>query len=156
METSTEPVCGLVRADLVRQIVGDAPIDSKPVGPADDGGDSAQCQIANADTNQIVMQLAIGSVDPTEWGPKLEREAKAESGYGDLAKRYTGNPGMGYGLTYESGIYAQGASVYVIQGDLIIRATVYNWIDASPEERLALAEDVARDMRKNFSDVSPG
>lgn len=149
--TTEELVCGLVEPDLVRRAIGDAPIETRGAGLTSDTEGPAQCRILDGERTQTVMQLSIGVVDPAEWSAKLAQESASPSLYGTLAQEYSGDPGTGYGLTYDSGTFVAGAAVHVLKGDHLVRATVYNWADATPEERLSLAEDVARSMEANFA-----
>lgn len=142
-------VCGLVGPDLVRRVVADAPIGTRGEEVDEAHGSFERCRVVDDQTGTIVMQLTIGSVDSAEWGPRLEQERDTAS-YGDCAETYEGDPGIGHGCTYETGVWRHGAAVHVLTDAHLIRATVYNWPGASPDERLALAEDVARDMEKNY------
>ena len=100
-------------------------------------------------TRSRFLQVRIGDVTDSAdyWHKKLTEEAEQ---YGCRMK-YTNDPGFGYACEYEQGIYAAGASVNVLRGDRIIRVTAYQWPDAAPSERLALAEQVARNADKNLT-----
>lgn len=82
---------------------------------------------------------------------RQDRPGSQESRYGDVAATYTGDPGTGYGATYEGGIYALGAGVAVVKGDRVIRVTVYQWPDVTPQERLDAAAKIAADADKNLT-----
>ena len=150
MNTATDqPICGLVNPDLVRRIIGDAPIDSHGNGIDIAPGEPAQCKVQDGERGGTVMQLSIGEVDPEVWQSKLAKDA--QNTYGECVTKYEGDPGDGYGCTYDTGIFRAGAAVHVLKDNHLIRATVYNWPEATPEMRLALAEDVARDLEKNYN-----
>lgn len=150
--TSEELVCNLISPDLVKSIIGDDPVKTSGGDFDAKSGEFVRCRVVNDKDGTIVMQLTIGKADPQEWRPKLEHEMATADEH--CTKRYESDPGFGYGCTYEKGLWRFGAAVHVLTDDHLIRATVYNWPDATPEERLALAEDVARDMEKNYSKAS--
>jgi hypothetical protein len=105
--------------------------------------------VQNLDTHHTFLQVLIGEYpDQEKWRSKLDAEAKDDP---DCTKRYTDDPGYGYGCVHDQGVYVFGASVNVLRGDRLIRVTVYHWTDATPEQRLALAEEIARDMDKNLT-----
>ncbi|MGH3447764.1 MAG: hypothetical protein ACRDP4_09095, partial [Nocardioidaceae bacterium] len=109
----------------------------------------ANCTVRNADRHKTLLQVLIGEYPDTRaWRDQPDREAQDEP---DCTEHYTDNPGYGYGCTYDKGVLVYGASVNVIRGDRLIRVTVHHWRDATPQQRLALAEDIARDMDKNLT-----
>lgn len=152
--TSTEPVCGLVDPGLASEVVGGSefrttgggaiPRSEREVGVA-------SCTITRHSGAGPRIQVRIGEVpSPEEWRDRLSAEAKTAK-YGEPATTYTDDPGFGYGFTYESGIWALGAGVNVIKGDRVIRVTVYQWPDVTPEQRIEAAEKIARDADANLT-----
>jgi hypothetical protein len=168
---SDDLVCGMIDVALVRRIVGDATIDDDgDAGLTDetwtDGSRRADCTVRNGDATRTVVKayVAEDATETARWRRELDRKGDANAD----CVRYTGDPsdpGEGYGCTYDSGVFADGAGVHVVSGDRLIRLTVYNWLDATSSERLATAEDIARDIDHNVAgseagatdrDVSPG
>lgn len=151
--TADQLVCGLLDRDLLRRVVGDAEIDTRGPGfrdRAERAVEPANCTVQDLDRGQTFLQVSIGEVDdPSGWRRKLEQEASGS--YGDCTRRYDGEPGHGYGCTYDSRVFAAGAGVHVIRDGRLIRVTVHHWPDASPQDRLALAEEIADDLHRNVS-----
>jgi hypothetical protein len=155
-EAADDLVCGMIDVDLMRRIVGDATID--------DGGDPgltedtwteqsrrADCTVRDGDATRTVLKayVAEDAAETTRWQRELDREADGDAD-ADCA-RYTGDPGEGYGCTYDSGVFVDGAGVHVVSGDRLIRVTAYNWPDATSEERLTTVEDIVRDIDANVT-----
>lgn len=141
---------GLVHADLVRRVLGEATIRSR--GPGIDaraGWEPFHLTVQDADRRQNVLRVSAGEVaDPGRWLRELELEAA--SGPDRLA--YTGDPGVGYGRLYSSRhVFAFGAGVHVLRGHRLIRVTVHHWPEASAGERLHLAEEIVRDVDTNVT-----
>lgn len=144
-------VCGLLSPDLVHQVVppGEEELTGGIRSAAQRKVQPAECTVADARTTTTKIQVSIGEVtDPARWRSTLAREAGTASG---VAEKYTGDPGDGYGSTYDQGVDVDGASVYVVRGDRLVRATVSHWTDATPQERLALAEKMVVDLDRNVT-----
>lgn len=152
--TSKEPVCGLVDPDLVSEVVGGTEFRTSGAGAIPRSKrdvDVAKCTITRFSGAGPRIQVRLGEVaSPEDWRERLSTEAK-DAKYGDPAATYTDDPGAGYGFTYESGIWALGAGVNVVKGDRLIRVVVYQWPDATPEQRLEAAEKIARDADANLT-----
>ncbi len=151
---TTDPVCGLVDPTLAADVVGSDEFSTNgpgaiPRAKRDTGG--AHCTIRRDSGAGPRIQVRLGEVaSPGEWTDKLRAEAK-DITYGDPVATYTDDPGTGYGVTYENGIYALGAGVNVVKGDRVIRVTIYQWPDATPEQRLEAAEKIAADADANLT-----
>ena len=145
-------VCGLVSADLVKKIVGSHAIGTRGIGitpAAERAVEPANCTVQDADTSTTVLQVSIGEVsDVTHWRTQLAHEAASK---GTNCVHYTSSPGIGYGCTYDSGVFVDGAGVNVVKGDRLIRVTVSHWSDVTPDDRLTLAEQIVTDVDKNVS-----
>jgi hypothetical protein len=150
MTTSEDLICGMIDVDLVRRIVGDAAIGTRGrgfTGPERLALERASCTVQNADLTQTVLQASVGMVDADRWRQRLAREADRA---GDCV-RYTSDPGEGYGCTYDSGVFVAGAGVNVLRDGRLIRVTVHHWPGVTAEERLATAEDIARNIDHNVA-----
>lgn len=155
VETKTpSPVCGLVDPALAAEVVGSDEFSTNGPGaiPRKDRNSSgAHCTIRRDSGAGPRIQVRLGEVaSPEEWADKLRAEAKDVT-YGDPVATYTDDPGVGYGITYEDGIFALGAGVNVLKGDRVIRVTVYQWPDVTPERRLEAAVKIARDADANLT-----
>lgn len=150
--SSNDLVCGLVSTDLVRRLVGDHAIGTRGKGITSRSQRALQpstCDVLDADRTVTMLTVSVGEVaDPARWRQTLATEEKDA---GKACTSYTGDPGDGYGCTYDSGVWVDGARVNVLRGDRLIRVTVMQWVDATPAQRLALAEDIARDVDANVT-----
>ncbi|WP_460844452.1 hypothetical protein [Nocardioides ultimimeridianus] len=155
--SSNDLVCGLVSTDLVRRLVGDHAIGTRGRGitPRSQRAlEPSTCDILDADRTVTLLTVSVGEVaDPAHWRRTLATEEKDA---GKACTSYTGDPGDGYGCTYDSGVRVDGAGVNVLRGDRLIRVTIMQWVDATPAQRLALAEDIARDVDKNVTAYDAG
>lgn len=153
METSTELVCGILSEELLRRIVGDAPFSTSGRGLDEQTwagrNKSAECRVVDDEAQRRVLSVVLieDSDRVTRWRRMLDEEADGKAN----CYPYDGDPGDGYGCTHDTGTFAHGASVNVMSGDRLFRVTVYNWPDASPEERRAAAEDIVRDIDANVT-----
>lgn len=148
----TQPVCGLVDADLVAQVVGAGKVKTNGEGAVPRSARTtgpASCSITAADASQPVIQVRIGEVvDGADyWRNQLQLEAK-KAGC-DL--RYTDEPGYGYACDYETGMYNPGSSVDVLRGDRIIRVVVYKWSGSTHDQRLKIAEEIVANADANLT-----
>jgi hypothetical protein len=152
--TSTKPVCGLVDPDLAAEVVGGTEFHTTGAGAiprSERDVGVAKCTITRFSGAGPRIQVRLGEVaSAKEWRDRLSAEAK-EAKYGDPAATYTDDPGFGYGFTYDSGIWALGAGVNVVKGDRVIRVVVYQWPDATPEQRLEAAQKIANDADANLT-----
>lgn len=146
---ANEPVCGLVDLELVQQISEDKEIDTTGRGILDKSARAAQpaqCEVQADGTT--VLQVSIGEVeDRAYWRDQLEREAADTP----TSTTYTGDPGVGWGRTYDRGAFVDGAGVSVLRGARLIRVTVHHWPGVTPTERLTLAEKIVRDVDENVT-----
>jgi hypothetical protein len=154
VQTVDTPVCHLVDPTLAAEVVGSHEFKTNGPGAiprAQRDTSGAHCVISRDSGNGPHIQVRLGEVtSPEEWHDRLGQEAKTIE-YGEHAATYTDDPGYGYGLTYEGGIYALGAGVNVLKGDRVIRVVVYEWPDATPDQRLEAAVKIARDADENLT-----
>ncbi|HWU20879.1 MAG TPA: hypothetical protein VN088_05105 [Nocardioides sp.] len=154
---SDDPVCGLVSRALVRRLVGDDAIDTRGGGitsRAERVRQPSTCDVIDADLTRTMLSISVGEVtDPSRWRRTLATEEKDAT---DICRSYTGNPGDGYGCTYDSGTLVDGAGVNVLRGDRLIRITIMQWVRATPPQRLALAEEIARNVDANVTAYDAG
>lgn len=154
MKTANDTlVCGLLSPSLVHEVVPAGSVGTRGEGitsAAQRQQEPAACTVQDTSSSTTKIQVSVGEVpDPAAWRSKLLAEAKTAS---SVSRTYDGDPGVGYGSTYDSGVYVDGASVYVVRDDRLIRATVYHWASATPEERLALAEKMVLDLDRNVTE----
>jgi len=148
------PVCGLVDPALAADVIGSDEFSTKGSGAIPESkrrSGGADCTIRRHSGAGPNIQVRLGEVaSPHEWADRLRAEAEDPS-YGDPAATYTGDRGTGYGVTYDSGIYALGAGVNLLKDDRVIRVTVYQWPDATPGQRLEAARKIAIDADANLT-----
>lgn len=151
MATTDGLVCGLIDRALVKRVVGDVELEEQGSGITDLERrrlEPSTCLVRDLERFKTFLNVSVGEVaDPDSWREQLRTEAEQEPG----SVRYTGDLGHGYGVTYDAGSLRDGASVYVVRGQRMIRVTLHHWADATPDERLALAEEMVRDIDKNVT-----
>ncbi len=151
MTVTDDLVCGMIDVDLVRRIVGDAEIGTRGGGFSNDADlsiEPASCTVQNLDLTQTVVQASVGEAEDAE---QVRRSLEADAADRPECTTYAGNPGYGYGCTYDSGVFVDGAEVVIIRNDHTIRVTVHHWPDVTPQERLTTAEDIARSIDANVT-----
>lgn len=151
MTVTDDLVCGMIDVDLVRRIVGDAEIGTRGRGFSDDSDlsiEPASCTVQNLDLTQTVLQVSVGAVEDAE---QVRLRLEADAAERPECTTYSGDPGYGYGCTYDRGVFVDGAEVVVIRSDHTIRVTVHHWPDVTPQERLTTAEDIARNIDDNVT-----
>lgn len=158
VKTQEGPVCGVVDLDLIREIVGEVPLD---VGvnvqkSADVPGETVvECDVRNEETSRSFLKISVvPEADPQAAGQELASQTKPE--YGDGAfRRYDGDPGVGYGADYSTGPWKDGAQVSVVRGARTYEVFVFNWSDATPAERQSLAEEIVVNADENLDRAQP-
>lgn len=143
-------VCQLVDRDLVGEVVGDGEL--RTTGPGALSAEArktavSHCSITAADAREPVIQVRLGDTagDADMWRTRLKGEAD-EAG---VPLTYEDDSWYGYARDYTSGMYNPGSSLNVVTDDHVVRVTIYKWSGSTNEQRVALAEKMARSAVKN-------
>ena len=150
-----DPVCGLVDLNLVKKVAGDAEL-SVRVDEVDDpsvaGEKAYTCEVRNEDTHTTFLQILVApEADPKAKEAELADEAKSLTYGKEGLTTYNNDLGVGYGATFEGGMWQSGAQVSVVRGSRSYDVVVYHWKDATPDERRKLAEDMVGNIETNLA-----
>ncbi|REK73305.1 hypothetical protein DX116_07015 [Aeromicrobium endophyticum] len=143
-------VCHLVDRDLVSAVVGDGKLSTTGPGAVSAGARTAavsHCSIRADDAREPVVQVRLGDTggEADTWRTRLKGEAD-EAG---VPLTYEDDDWYGYTRDYPSGMYNPGSSLDVVTDDHVIRVTIYTWSGSTHDQRVALAEKIARSAVDN-------
>lgn len=147
-------VCNLVSPALASEVVGDDAFRTSGSGAIAASKQlplMGECTISRESGVGAKIQVNIGDLMDANPIPGDIATKGQDVKYGTIAAKYDGDPGDGYGMTYQDGIWALGASVNVVRDRRIIRVTVYQWADATDQERLDAAKRIAADADQNLT-----
>lgn len=142
-------VCDLVDPALVAQVVGDGEV--KTTG---DGAVSKQaratgvssCSITAADAREPIIQVRLGDVTDAD---ASRTTVKGEADEAGLPLTFDDPSFYGYARDYDSGMYNPGTALNVVTDEHVIRVTIYKWSGSTPDQRVDLAEKIARSAAQN-------
>jgi hypothetical protein len=143
-------VCQLVDRDLVSEVVGDGELSTTGPGALSRNARKtavSHCSIRAADAREPVVQVRLGDTgsDPDTWRTRL----KGEADQAGVPLTYEDDDWYGYTRDYTSGMYNPGSSLNVVTDDHVVRVTIYKWSGSTNDQRVAIAEKIARSAVKN-------
>lgn len=150
-----DPVCGLVDLNLVKKVAGDAEISAR-VDEVDDpsvaGEKAYTCEVRNEETHTTFLQILVApEADPKAKEAELADAAKSLTYGKEGLTTYDDDLGVGYGATFEGGMWQNGAQVSVVRGSRSYDVVVHHWKDATPDERRKLVEDMVGNIETNLA-----
>ncbi|MER7559218.1 hypothetical protein ABTZ46_19900 [Nocardioides sp. NPDC126508] len=155
MKKVADPVCGLVDLNLVEKVAGDAELSvrvDKVDDPSVTGEKAYTCEVRNEETHTSFLQILVApEADPKAKEAELADAAKSLTYGKESVTTYNNDVGVGYGTTFEGGMWQNGAQVSVVRGSRSYDVVVHHWKDATPDERRKLAEDMVGNIEQNLA-----